>query len=199
MKNPEPGAGLFHRRGQQDSPTPSPPLWFGSVEATEAPLPESQMLRGSCPRAQLHLCRSDTLSGPLCQGLCAQKILSLPLLIPSSSIHHRVTGHIDPCCRGSQATMAPACDTAGRVWLVRQAGALPGHLWHWCRRVAPRCSQQLFIKTRQARDCQKTFLSYSGVCLETAVYLLFYLSFGWCKWSTRRRISLSNRSSCFMI
>lgn len=88
MKNPEPGAGLFHRRGQQDSPTPSPPLWFGSVEATEAPLPESQMLRGSCPRAQLHLCRSDTLSGPLCQGLCAHKLFKSsppnPLLIHPS-------------------------------------------------------------------------------------------------------------------
>lgn len=59
--------------------------------------------------------------------VCAN-FLSLPLLIPSSSIHHRVTGHVDPCCRDSQVTMAPARDTAGRVRLVRPVGALPGHL-----------------------------------------------------------------------
>ena len=73
---------------------------------------ESQMLHGSRPRA---ICTPVVaiLTVGLHASVCKLAVVCFSVLL--NLIHHCLTGHVDPSCRGSQVTMAPACDTAGCV------------------------------------------------------------------------------------
>lgn len=48
-------------------------------------------------------------------ALVVRQVVCANLCFLSCLIHHHLTGHINPSCRGSQVTMAPGCDTAGCV------------------------------------------------------------------------------------
>lgn len=86
------------------------------------------MLHGSRPRT---ICTPVVaiLTVGLCMPRCARMCVWVQTcgcmfflsFFLSRLIHHCLTGHVDPSCCGSQVTMAPACDTAGCVWLVYPA------------------------------------------------------------------------------